>query len=258
MCAKHGIQGIILFLVASFVVGCANIPHTTINMESIPMRQSNSTIPTSTPQQRPVPFDQSKYTFPGSIDPTKRYLFYLHGKIIEEQGLPAVSPVFGEYKYPAILEKLGSYGFIVISEQRAKNTDGIEYAHRVKDQVAVLLNSGVPAKNITVVGASQGAGITIYVSHFLENKEVNFVIMAICNPEEVENLVYGQIYLYGNVLSIYDSVDELGGSCLELFSLSEGISRQDEIVLHVGTGHGILYKPLDEWILPVVRWAGIP
>jgi hypothetical protein len=42
-----------------------------------------------------------------------------------------------------------------------------------------------------------------------------------------------------------------------LFSLSEGkgIARYDEIVLHIGTGHGILYEPLDEWILPVVKWA---
>ena len=256
--AKPRIQAITLFLIAIFVVGCANIPNATINKESTPMQQPNPPIPSSTPQQQPVPFDSSKYAFPGSIDPARRYLFYLHGKIIEDQGLPAISPVYGEYEYPAILEKLGSYGFVVISEQRAKNTDGIQYAHRVKDQIADLLNSSVPAKNITVVGASQGATITVFVSHFLANKEVNFAIMAICNPEEVEYLKSNGVYLYGNVLSIYDSVDELGGSCRELFSLSEGISRQDEIVLHVGTGHGILYKPLDEWILPVIRWAGIP
>jgi len=81
--------------------------------------------------------------------------------------------------------------------------------------------------------------------------------MAICNPEEVEALKQNQTILYGNVLSIYDSVDEYAGSCQELFEMSEGkgIGRYDEIVLNIGTGHGILYKPLDEWLIPAVEWA---
>jgi hypothetical protein len=247
-------------LLASFVVGCGSNPNATSISEATPLPQVSSISPTSTAQQLSPVFDLSKYAFPVSIDPTRHYLFYLHGRIIEEQGIPAISPDFGEYEYQAILEKLGSYGFVVISEQRSKNTDSIAYANRVKDQVSILLDSGVPAKNITVVGASQGAAITVYVSHFLANEEVNFVIMAICNPDEVNVFLQGQIFLYGNVLSIYDSVDELGGSCQALFSFSKGkgISRYEEVVLHVGTGHGILYKPLDVWIMPVVRWAGQP
>jgi hypothetical protein len=185
-------------------------------------------------------------------------MLYLHGKIIEDQGIPAISPEYGEYEYEAILGRLSGYGFVLISEQRQKNTDGVAYAKRIIEQVATLLDAGVPAKNITVVGASKGAGIAIYVSHYLENKEVNFVIMAICHPDEVEALKQGQIFLYGNILSIYDSADEFAGSCQELFSFSEGkgISRHDEIVLSIGTGHGILYQPLDEWIIPTVQWAG--
>jgi len=64
--------------------------------------------------------------------------------------------------------------------------------------------------------------------------------------------------LYGNVLSIYDFADtEYAGSCKELYKYSEGkgLARHDEIVLHVGSGHGILYQPLDEWVVPVVEWA---
>ena len=33
------------------------------------------------------------------------------------------------------------------------------------------------------------------------------------------------------------------------------VSRRNEIVLQVGTGHGILYEPLSEWVLPTVKWA---
>jgi hypothetical protein len=63
--------------------------------------------------------------------------------------------------------------------------------------------------------------------------------------------------LYGNALAIRDSVDDLSGSCEELFVSSEGrgLGRHDEIVLNIGTGHGILYKPLDEWIQPTADWA---
>jgi hypothetical protein len=229
-----------------------------LETDSIP--QASSTPPTPAAPQPSPAFDISKYSFPESVDATKHYLFYLHGKIIEDLGLPAISPDYGEYEYQAILENLGSYGFAVISEQRLKNTDSLEYAKKITEQVTALLRAGVPAQYITVVGASKGAGITVLVSHLLENEEVNYVIMAICDPATVEELEQNKISLYGNVLSIYDSADELAGSCQELFSFSEGkgISKHNEIVLNVGTGHGILFKPLDEWIIPVIQWAGRP
>jgi hypothetical protein len=219
---------------------------------------ASSITPTFTPHQRSPTPGLSGYAFPDSIDAAKQYLFYLHGKIIEDQGIPAISPDYGEYEYQEILEKLSGAGFVVISEQRSKNTDSVEYARKITQQVTALLKAGVPAKNITVVGASKGAGIAIFVSHLLESKEINFVIMAICDPVTVEELRQNQISLYGNVLSIYDFKDELAGSCQELFAFSEGkgISRYDEVVLKVGTGHGILYKPLDEWMTPLIQWAG--
>lgn len=148
----------------------------------------------------------------------------------------------------------------MVSEPRAKNTDVNTYARRITGQVITLLEAGVPAVNITIVGASKGAWITVLVSHLLENEELNFVIMAICHPDAVETFKQEQVFLYGNVLSIYDSIDEYAGSCQELFSFSEGkgISRHEEIVLDIGTGHGILYQPMDEWIIPAVEWAGKP
>jgi len=260
MLSKHDRQAIILFLIAFFIAGCGSNQNATSTLETASVPQTSS-IPQASAAPQPSPaFDISKYSFPESIDSTKHYLFYLHGKIIEDQGMPALSPDYGEYEYQAILEKLSSYGFIVISEQRAKNTDSMEYAKGISEQVTNLLNSGVPENNITIVGASKGAGIAIFISHLLENKGLNFVIMAICDPATVEELKQNEISLYGNVLSIYDSTDELAGSCQELFSFSEGkgISKHNEIVLNVGTGHGILFKPLDAWIMPVIQWARKP
>jgi hypothetical protein len=252
-----------VILLASALMGCTNEPieatilATPTMPEITPILSTRVAIPNDTPEQfTPTPI-LSAYAFPDTIDPAKRYLFYLHGKIIEDQGIPAISPDFGEYEYGAILEKLSGFGFVVISEIRSKNADGVAYAQKIAGQVRTLLKAGVPAKNITIVGASKGGGIAIYVSHFLENKEMNFVIMAICHPDEVTYLKQNQIFLYGNVLSIYDSTDELAGSCKDLFSFSDGkgIARYDEMVLNIGTGHGILFKPLDAWVIPVVQWA---
>ena len=199
----------------------------------------------------------SAYAFPASIDPAKRYLFYLHGKIIEDQGLPAVSPEFGEYQYGAILEVLQGYGFIVISEQRPKDTEPSVYASKIKGQLTTLLEAGVPPTHITVVGASKGAGITIYVSNLLGVDGINYVILGICHPDVVSDLIHAGIALSGNVLSIYDHSDAWAGSCQDLFVYSDdkGLSTSAEIVLEVGSGHGVLYQPLDEWILPTVKWA---
>jgi hypothetical protein len=255
---------IILFTIST--AGCAKGPNPTLE-QAVPVGTATLVpSPTLTPSQAVTPLSPSltpslsDYAFPGSIDHTKRYLFYLHGKIIEDQGLPAISPDYGEYEYAAILEKLSEYDFIVISEQRAKNADSLEYAKRVAEQIIQLLEAGVPAQNITVLGASKGAGIAIDVSHLLENPQINFVIMAICAPETVQEFIQSQVTLYGNVLSIYDSSDSLAGSCQDLFAFSEGkgLARYNEIVLNIGTGHGILYRPLDAWIVPTIHWAQKP
>jgi hypothetical protein len=198
------------------------------------------------------------YGFPTQIDPAKRYMFYLHGKIIEDQGLPAISPEFGEYQYAAILDTLESNGFVIISELRLKDADGWAYARRGASQVDKLLAAGVPPGSITVVGASKGASIATGVSYLVGNPGVNYVLLGTCHPTLIEGWKQQGVTLSGNVLAIRDVADdEYSGPCGELFDLSQGkgLNRHDEIVLQVGSGHGILYHPLPEWILPTVHWA---
>jgi hypothetical protein len=234
-------------------------------------RGTQVAIPSPTPAATSMPAPTSKqtaqemssaladqYKFPPQIDPTKRYMFYVHGKILEDQGLPAISPEYGEYQYEEILETLESYGFVIISEQRPKDADGWEYAQRGASQVGELLTAGVPPGSITVVGASKGASIATGVSYLVGNPDVNYVLLGSCHPILIEQWKQQGVTLSGNVLAIRDVADdEYSGSCGELFDLSQdkGISRRDEIVLHVGTGHGILYRPLPEWVLPTIHWA---
>jgi hypothetical protein len=189
---------------------------------------------------------------PEKVSAEERYLFYLHGRIIEEKGVRPTDPRYGIYEYEQILDALRREGFIVISEARAKGTDPKEYAKRVVGQVRSLLGRNVPPQNITVVGASKGAVITMLVSTALRNRDVNFVIMSNCNDWVLENF---EVDLYGNVLSIYDHKDEFGETCQKIFNKASGLKRSKEIVLKLGTGHAILYKPLREWIDPTTEWA---
>ena len=253
---------VIIILVISFLVGCQITEEGLIPTLTPTDEVAVTILPTITPLPKasptPAEIKIDGYEFPNSIDPTKRYMFYLHGKILEDQGIPAVSPEFGEYRYEEILMTLQSYGFEVNSEQRPKDADGWEYAQRTARQVDELLTAGVPPGSITVVGASKGGSIATVASSLVGNSEVNYVLLGSCHPTLVDEWIKGGLILSGNVLAIYDFADEeYSGSCEELFSLSEGkgLSRHDELVLHVGTGHGILYQPLPEWVLPTVQWA---
>ena len=202
----------------------------------------------------------ANYQFPELINPTGHYLFYLHGKIIEDQGITAFSPVYGAYDYEGILESFSHHGFIVISEHRSKETDSLVYARKVINQVDDLLRAGVPENSITVLGASKGALIAIMVSNLLEKTDIKFVLLGICHPDVVAELIQNNTILCGNVLSIYDATDTWAGTCQELFDLSEVNEkiRYKEIMLTIGLGHGILYQPLDDWVIPTVEWASDP
>jgi hypothetical protein len=189
---------------------------------------------------------------PATVDAKARYLFYLHGRIIENRGIRPTDPRYGVYEYEEILNTLAAKGFTVISEARAKDTDVNQYARKVVQQINNLVNAGVPPRHITVVGASKGALITMRVSTLLKNKDVNFVIMSNCNDWVDQNF---QIDLYGNVLSIYDFKDEFGQTCQKFFDKAHGLNRHNEVVLKIGTGHAVLYKPLKEWVDLVVDWA---
>ena len=58
---------------------------------------------------------------PEQIDPNPRYLFYLHGYIVESQNTRPVHPEFGPYEYAQILNTFKESGFVVISEARKKD-----------------------------------------------------------------------------------------------------------------------------------------
>jgi len=261
-CKSHW-QAVIPILVVAFLAGCAGpagdgegpvSPATEVPTEMPP---TPSPVPRDTANPTSEADFLADFSFPAEIEPSERYMFYIHGRIIEDQGIPAVSDEYGEYRYEDILRTLQGYGFVVISEQRPKNANSMEYAQRTGTQVRRLLSSGVPPGSITVVGASKGGAIRMIVSTLLKKPELNYVLLGSCDSPTVDDFVQQEAPLYGNVLTIHDQADVYSGSCEDLFAFSEGkgLGQHEELVLQVGTGHGVLYEPLSEWVLPTVEWA---
>ena len=187
---------------------------------------------------------------PKKVDTSARYLFYLHGRIVE-QGRRPISPQYGPYEYDQILETFKAKGFVVISEQRRVGTDVEQYAGKVADQVRQLLKAGVPPRNITVVGASQGSFIAMLASTYLKERDVKFVFIAGCAADA---RFLEMVDLHGNVLSIYERTDG-AGSCEKYRADATGLAKYQETELQTGKRHGFIYRPMTEWIEPTISWA---
>jgi len=199
--------------------------------------------------------ESAQYIFsevPKEIDAEARYLFYLHGAIIERAGVRPTHPQFGIYEYQEILDVIAGRGFVVISEARPAATDGKAYAATVARQVRALITGGVPPEHITVVGFSKGGGIAITVSSILSEDRLNFVFMGACGPWLDAR---PEIVPHGRLLALREASDNLVGSCDGLFSRSAGDGERDEITLELGGGHGAFYRPRPEWVEPVIEWA---
>ncbi len=195
---------------------------------------------------------QALQNVPDNPDVRKRYLFYLHGLIIEEAGIRPKSEEHGYYEYQRIVDALAWEGFTVISEAREQGTKVRPYAEKVATQINHLLEKKVPAQNITVVGASKGGIIGAYVSTMLRIKEINYVFLAglfeKCLQDE-------RLVLYGKVLSIHDQADKLPITPEMYFQRSKGAGQFKAMVLDLGVGHGLIYKPYREWIEPLLDWV---
>ncbi len=198
---------------------------------------------------------------PQTINPEAQYLFYLHGRIIETEGRRPEHPRFGVYEYDQILNTFADSGFVVISEARPPDTRVIPYARKITAQVDSLLQAGVPPTHITVVGASKGAVIAGFVSAFVQQPEVRYVLLSICSETMIERWLKNGGPFSGKVLYINELSDPLGQHCYPVRQRISGPQLQifKEIQIHTGLHHGFLYRPLPEWVTPTIRWArGLP
>jgi hypothetical protein len=189
--------------------------------------------------------------FPDSIHATERYVIYSHGFIVEGNDPKPVSPKYGQYDFPAIKQSLfKDGGFNLIAYQRPRSSDD-SYAGTLQSWVRRLLDAGVKPGRITLVGFSRGAGLTALASSGLASARINTALIAICEDGEVSHA--SGLNLGGNLLSIYETSDELGGSCGKLAARSH-LKSFKEVSISTGKKHGAFFQPLLEWIQPLKAW----
>ena len=188
---------------------------------------------------------------PAHPDPSGRFLFYLHGAIVEGSDGRPVSPDYGPYEYQKIIERFADDGFTVISEIRPAKTDPAFYGKKVASWVDQLIQAGIPARNISMVGASKGGVIAAHVSALLRQPDLRFVILAgfFRNLESERNLS-----LHGRVLSIHDASDVFAIAPDDYFKQSPDLSDGESLVTQTGLGHGLVFQPHPAWYAPAVAW----
>lgn len=196
-----------------------------------------------------------------NVDPQGKYLFYLHGAIVEEQGKNASSQRYGAYRYDQIIKHFEDRGLIVIEEVRPR-VNPAQYAGKITQQIRRLIGAGVPAGNITVSGFSKGGQITLLVASSLGDPNVKYVIMAGCGKGRTAHTFERFLEmkrgarLKGQIYSIYASSDLEAGSCRPAIEQSDGNGlRFSENRIKTGKGHGLFYQPRPEWIEPVAIFA---
>lgn len=190
---------------------------------------------------------------PAAPDPAARYLIYLHGRIIEQQGRKAVSPDFGRYEYDAILAELGARGFSVIAEVRTSNA-GESFADKVAGQVRKLVQGGVPPSRVTVVGFSKGGQLAVAAAARAAQDGVGYVVLAGCS-QEPDWVARWAPAVRGRMLSLYDRSDRGQPSCAPLFARAPNLTEAKEIELRTGLDHGLFYAPRSDWLEPLTSWA---
>jgi hypothetical protein len=178
------------------------------------------------------------------------HVIYVHGKAVEDGGRRPTTG-YGVYEYDAILDALQREGFAVSSEQRPSNADPAVFAARVRNEVRKLIDEGADPSDITVIGASKGAVITMLASTLLQEPQVRYVILGNCNDSILER---HQPRLSGRVLSIYEATDTFGQSCHRFFERAGNLTEHDEIKLTLGIGHSFLYTPNPAWLKPAAEW----
>jgi pimeloyl-ACP methyl ester carboxylesterase len=190
-------------------------------------------------------------SFPTDINPGDKYVFYSHGFLLEGavEGADATPthPQFGKYDFPAIKRALSDVDYHLIAYLRPADTRPREFAQKLAQDVEGLILAGVQPENITLLGFSRGGAISILASNELKSARINTIILAGC-----AGLVQGddKLQVYGKVLSIYETSDEVG-SCQFLFDRSPALRSFAEIAISTGKSHGAFYTPEPAWVIPV-------
>ena len=185
-----------------------------------------------------------------------RHLIYLHGRIVQDQqDRRPEHPEHGYYELDAIAEAFRENGFTVTADVRPRESSVGESSDEVVRKVRQLIDSGVPQDRITVVGASMGSWIALLASVRLAEPEVLFVLISPCLSANVAAVTAREGRApQGRILVIRDASDLPDSDCPPWKGdrgETPGLAAE-EIVIDTGLGHGFLYRPMPEWLDPLL------
>jgi hypothetical protein len=190
--------------------------------------------------------------FPSQIDPGGSYVIYSHGRIVEGDDPRPVHERWGVYDFPAIVSKLAEGGsFILIAHHRPGNRELASDVEQLESWVNQLVAAGVKPERITLVGFSRGGQITALAASRLSPISINTALLGTCWPDGVQE--QASISLSGRLLSIYETTD-FALSCDELAERSPELLSYVEHEITTGKEHGAFYKPIPDWIDPLLVW----
>jgi hypothetical protein len=205
--------------------------------------------------------EKFSYNLPSVINPSARYVFFLHGKIVEKRGPNGMHHCFGTYDYHGIVKSFRNQGFVVISEVRPERTKLDKYAGKIERQIKILLSYGLSPEQITVVGFSKGSAIALLVSTRLKDLGINFVLMSGCTHngthvlDRYRKVIDRSVHsMQGRFLHIYDVSDQKCDVCRKILKNVSAEVTFKEMKLKNGLGHGLFYRPRKDWIEPVTEW----
>lgn len=170
---------------------------------------------------------------PAKIDPGARYLFHMHGWVVDELG-PAGAVRTG-YGWRWTVEALADRGFVVISEARAHDTDVsglcIDGCPPGGEAPSSRRSFGAHRRDRYVEGGE--GGITVLTTAAIADPNVRFVVLA-GSPRSWENYIPPLFQAFGRapqgrVLSMYDRYDSDVWSCSRYFQNSPGLTFKEMI-----------------------------
>jgi hypothetical protein len=182
-----------------------------------------------------------------------KHVIFLHNKFLETHTLNDQHYLYGKVEFNKITMDLKNAGFNVIADRRLPNKTLQEYTNYVVAQIDSILDKR-SSDTITVVGTSKGGYIAQMVSTQLNNPKLNFVFIGCFQESDIQ--YFPEINICGNILYIYEKSDKYGTSAVERKETSQlKISNFKEIELNTGLKHGFLFKAMDEWLNPTIKWA---
>ena len=203
------------------------------------------------------------YDLPATIDPSSKFLFFLHGMFSEIYGPNGTHPLYGVYDYHGIVKAFADHGFIVISEVRRRGTNPYKYAGKVKRQIRTLLGNNVSPDHITVAGFSKGGFIALYAAEKLKQPKINFIVISgFSNKGDrflgryKKQINASSRLMRGRFLYVYDGSEVKCILCRRAFELASASDKIafNEINIDHGLGHGLFYQAREVWVEPVVEW----